>query len=139
MKTTFSLTDWKKKKYKDFASVFNSKGSCSLDTQPPEQEDWDVEQKDTPKIQRETVSDLLSHLDTHKSMGLDGIHSRVLQELVDVLAEPLSIIYQQSWLTGEVQIDWKLAIVMPIYKKGQKEDLSNYWLVSLTLVPGKVM
>jgi len=98
-----------------------------------------VEQKDTPKIQRETVSDLLSHLDTHKSMGLDGIHSRVLQELVDVLAEPLSIIYQQSWLTGEVQIDWKLAIVMPIYKKGQKEDLSNYWLVSLTLVPGKVM
>ncbi|GAB0186728.1 hypothetical protein GRJ2_001138100 [Grus japonensis] len=47
----------------------------------------------------------------------------VLRELVEELAKPLSIIYQQSWLTGEVPDDWKLANVMPIYKKGRKEDL----------------
>ncbi|KAK4820504.1 hypothetical protein QYF61_000083 [Mycteria americana] len=58
---------------------------------------------------------------------------------MEVLAKPLSILYQQSWLTGEVPIDWKLANVMPIYKKGQKEDPGNYRPVSLTLVPGKVM
>jgi len=51
-------------------------------------------------------------------MGLDEIHPRVLKKLVDVLAKPLSTIDQQSWLTGEVPIDWKLANVMPIYKKG---------------------
>jgi len=33
-----------------FASVFNSKRSCSLDTQPLEQEDRDGEQKEAPKI-----------------------------------------------------------------------------------------
>ncbi|KAK4822022.1 hypothetical protein QYF61_006870 [Mycteria americana] len=33
---------------------------------------------------------------------------------------------KQSWLTGEVPVDWKLANVMPIYKKGQKEDPGNY-------------
>ncbi|GAB0203286.1 mitochondrial enolase superfamily member 1 [Grus japonensis] len=90
-------------------------------------------------VQEEAVNDLLHHLDTHKSMGPDGIHPRVLRELVEELAKPLSIIYQQSWLTGEVPDDWRLASVMPIYKKGQKEDLGNYRPVSLTLVPGKIM
>ncbi|GAB0192632.1 hypothetical protein GRJ2_001728500 [Grus japonensis] len=85
------------------------------------------------------VSDLLHHLDTHKSMGPDGIHPRVLRQLVEVLTKPLSIVYQQSWLTGEVPVDWRLANVMPIYKKGWKEDPGNYRPVSLTLVPGKVM
>ncbi|GAB0186005.1 mitochondrial enolase superfamily member 1 [Grus japonensis] len=82
------------------------------------------------------VSNLLHHLDTHKSMGLDGTHPRVLRELVEVLTKLLSIIHQQSWLTGEVPVDWRLANVMPIYKKSQKEDLGNYRPVSLTSVPG---
>ncbi|KAK4827767.1 hypothetical protein QYF61_021512 [Mycteria americana] len=122
-----------------FASVFNSKTSCSLGTQPPELEDRDGEQNEAPIIQGEMVSDLLHHSDTHKSMGPDWIHPRVLRELVGVLTEPLSIIYQQSWLTGEVPVDWRLANVTPIYKKGWKEDPGNYRPVSLTLVLGNVM
>ena len=88
-----------------FASVFNSKTSCSLGTQPPELEDREGEQNEAPIIHGEMVSNLLHHLDTHKSMGPDGIHPRVLRELVEVLPKPLSIIYQQSWLTGEVPAD----------------------------------
>ena len=53
-----------------------------------------------PAVQEEIVSDLLHHIDTLKSMGPDGIHPRVLKEMAGVLAKPLSIIYQQSWLTG---------------------------------------
>ncbi|KAK4823255.1 hypothetical protein QYF61_000222 [Mycteria americana] len=85
------------------------------------------------------VSDLLHRLDTHKSIGLDGIHPRVLRELAEMLTKPVSIIYQQSWLTGEVPVDWRLANGTPIYKKGWKEDLGNYRPVSLTSVPGKVL
>ena len=58
---------------------------------------------------------------------------------MEELAKPLSIIYQQSWSTGEVPEDWRLANVMPIYKKGQREDPGNYRPVSLTSVPGKIM
>jgi len=59
--------------------------------------------------------------------------------LAGVIAEPLSAIYQHSWLSGEVPEDWSLADVTPIYKKGRKEDPGNYRPVSLTSVPGKVM
>ncbi|KFQ81679.1 hypothetical protein N335_09552, partial [Phaethon lepturus] len=99
----------------------------------------DGEDNNLPIIHEEAVKDLLSHLDTHKSMGPDGIHPRVLRELAEELAKPLSIIYQQSWLTGEVPDDWRLADVTVIYKKGWKEDPGNYRPVSLTSVPGKIM
>ncbi|KAK4828050.1 hypothetical protein QYF61_023088 [Mycteria americana] len=122
-----------------FASVFNSRANCSLGTQPPESEDRDGDQNGAPIMQGEMVSDLLHHLDTHKSMGPDEIHPRVLKELAEVLTKPLSIIYQQSWLTGEVPADWRLGNVTPIYKKVRKEDPGNYRPLSLTWVPGKLM
>ncbi|KAK4827375.1 hypothetical protein QYF61_017313, partial [Mycteria americana] len=114
-------------------------GSGAQGIQSPELEDRDRDQNKSPVIQEESGKDLLCHPDIHKSMGLDGIHPRVLRELVEELAKPLSIIYQQSWLTGEVPNNWRLANLMPIYKKGWKEDLGNYRLVGLTSVPGKVM
>jgi len=63
----------------------------------------------------------------------------VLRGLAEELAKPLSTIYQQSWLTGEVLDDWRITNVTPIYKKGWKEDPRNYRSVSLTSVPGKIM
>jgi len=72
-------------------------------------------------------------------MGPDGIHPRVLRELVEELAKPFSIICQQSWQTGEVPDDWRIASVTLIYRKGWKEDPGNYRPVSLTLVLGKIM
>jgi len=102
-------------------------------------EDREGVQNRPPIIQEEAVNDLLCHLDTHKSMGLGGIPPRVLRELAEELAEPLSITCQQCWLTGEVPDDWRIASVTPIYKKDRKEDPGNYRPVSLTSVPGKIM
>jgi len=102
-------------------------------------EDREGEQNKSPIIQKEAVNDLLCHLDTYKSMGRDGIHPRVLRELAKELAKPLSIIYQQSWLTSELPDDWRIANVTPIYKKGWKEDPGNYRPASLTSVLGKIM
>ena len=53
--------------------------------------------------------------------------------------EPLSIIFQKSWLSGEVPGDWRKGNVTPMFRKGRKEDPGNHRPVSLTSVPGKVM
>jgi len=83
-----------------FASVFNSQTSYSQDSQPPELENRNGQQNKHPVIQEEVVNNLLCHLDNYKSVGPDGIHPRVLRELVEEQAKTLSIIYQQSWLIG---------------------------------------
>jgi len=122
-----------------FASVFNNQTNYSQGIQSPELEARVGKWNKSPVIQEEAVNDLLCHLDTHRSVGLDGIYPRVLRELAEELAKPLSIICQKSWLTGEVPDDWRIASVTPIYKKGRKEDPGNYGSVSLISVPGKVV
>ena len=55
-----------------------------------------------------------------------------------MVAEPLSIIFKKSWLSGEASSDWKKGNMTPIFKKGRTEELGNYRLVILTSVPDMI-
>ncbi|GAB0180683.1 mitochondrial enolase superfamily member 1 [Grus japonensis] len=81
----------------------------------------------------------LGKFDIHKSMGPNGMHPRVLREFTEIIAMPLSIIFERSWRTREVPEDWRKASVTPVFKKDKKEDPGSYRPVSLTSIPGKVM
>ncbi|RMC20633.1 hypothetical protein DUI87_01485 [Hirundo rustica rustica] len=114
-------------------------------SQCPELEDHDCE-KDQLPVNLEILQDLLLQLDSYcqeinmqtpevyvqkgdrgvLSMGRDGIHLRILKELADDIAKPLSIIFEQSWESREVPADWKLVNVVLIFKKGKTEDPGNY-------------
>jgi len=102
-----------------FASVFSAKAG------PQEYQALDAREEahredDLPLVE-DRMRDHLSKLDTHKPLGLDGMHPRVLRELAIVIAEPLSIILERSWRTGDVPEDWRKAMSLQSSKRARRK------------------
>ena len=53
--------------------------------------------KGLPLVEEEQLKEHLNKLEIHRSMRPDGVHPPVLRDLADVIARPLSIIFERSW------------------------------------------
>jgi len=81
----------------------------------------------------------LQQLNSDKSPSPDAVYPLLLKECAAILAEPLSMIFQQSFEARTLPADWKTANIVAIFKKGDRTDRANYRPVSLTSVPCKIM
>ena len=90
-------------------------------------------------INKDIVLDKLLQLKENKAQGPDEIHPAVLKNCAHIVAWPLTIIYRKSLTESALPVDWKLANVVPIFKKGNKNEASNYRPVSLTFVICKIL
>ena len=73
---------------------------------------------------------------TNKASGGDGIPAKLFQILKDDIVKVLHSICQQIWKT---QQDWKRSVLMPIPKKGNVKECSNYHKIVLISQASKVM
>ena len=90
-------------------------------------------------VTSEKVTKLLKDLIPTKAPGIDKIHPKVLKETANVIAKPLTFIFNLSIAEGQLPSQWLDAIVTPIYKKGPRSDPANYRPVSLTCILCKIL
>ena len=75
----------------------------------------------------------------NKASGCDGIPVELFQNLKDDAVKVLHSICQQIWKTQQWPQDWKRAVFIPISKKGNPKECSNYHTITLTSHASKVM
>ena len=85
------------------------------------------------------VLKLLQNLSPRKACGPDNISPQVIKELVDIIADPLTCIFQKSLNEQQVPKGWRHATITPVFKEGQKYDCANYHPTSLTCITSKLM
>ena len=81
----------------------------------------------------------LGSITTNKASGGDGIPVELFQILKDDAVEVLHSICQQIWKTQQWPQDWERSVFIPIPKKGNAKECSNYCTVALISHAGKVM
>ena len=81
----------------------------------------------------------LESITTNKASGGDGISLELFQILKDDAVKVLHSIYQQIWKTQQWPLDWKRSIFIPIPKKGNVKECSNYRTVALISHASRVM
>ena len=74
-----------------------------------------------------------------KASGGDGIPAELLQILKDDAVKVLHSVCQQIWKTQHWLQDWKGSVFIPISKKGNAKECSNYCTIALISHTSKVM
>ena len=75
---------------------------------------------------------------TNKAIGGDGIPAELVQILKDDAVKVLCSICQQIWKIQQWPQDWKWSVFIPIPKKGNAKEYSNYHTISLISHASKV-
>jgi len=115
---------------RQFASVFTAEGDAPLPV---------IHRNVTPAIDSihvtcKGVTKLLRNLKPHKATGPDGIPARLLKETATEVAPAVTLLFQASLDRGKVPTFWKEALIVPIFKMGNRSSAVNYRLISLTSI-----
>ena len=92
-----------------------------------------------PDILECEVKWALGSITTNKASGGDRIPVQLFQILKNDSVKVLHSICQQIWKTQQWPQDWKLSVFIPILKKGNAKESSDYCTIALTSHTSKVM
>ena len=92
-----------------------------------------------PDILECEVKWALGSITTNKASEGDGIPVELFQILKDEAVKVLHSVCQQIWKTQQWPQDWKRSVFIPVTKKGNAKECSNYHTVTLISQASKVM
>ena len=81
----------------------------------------------------------LGSITMNKASGSDGIQVELFQILKYDAVKVLHSIHQNIWKTQQWPQDWKRSVFIPIPKKGNAKECSNYHTIALISHSSKVM
>ena len=79
-----------------------------------------------PDIMESEIKWALGSITTNKANEGDGIPLQLFQILKDNAVKVLHSICQQTWKTQQWPQDWKWSVFIPVPKKGNTKECSNY-------------
>ena len=85
------------------------------------------------------VEGAINTLKRNKSPGSDGITAELLQAGGEQLVRQMHTLCNKAWKEGTIPEEWGKSILVPIPKKGDLSDCSNYRTISLINHTGKVL
>ena len=92
-----------------------------------------------PDILECEVKWALESIITNKASGGEGIPVELFQILEDDAVKVVHSICQQIWKTQQRPQDWKRSVFIPVPKKGNAKECSNYRTIALTSHTNTVM
>ena len=121
---------------KFFHSVFTTSSCCLPPTEslPPP-----PVAIDSITLAQLDVLEALESLDVSKSMGIDGIPSKLLKSCALALYIPIHHLFSVSLTKHIIPNEWKCHSITPIHKSGDKAQVTNYRPISLLCIISKVL
>ena len=83
-------------------------------------------------ITRKDIALAIDNMKDRLTRTPEGIPSYFIKRCFQTLAEPLHLIFNHSLKSSDIPIQWKQAIVVPVFKKGSRNNAKNYRPISLT-------
>ena len=90
-------------------------------------------------IMDKDVEKILVALKPGKSQGSIFFHPKYIKETMDLIKEPLKVIFQKSLDENKLSPIWKQINVSAIFEKSEKKNPGNYRPISLTSVHCRLM
>lgn len=83
------------------------------------------------RVQASEILKIVYEFENKKSNDYTDINMSLIKQIIDVIVEPFTYICNLSFTTGKFPERMKIAKVVPLFKKGNKNDVSNYRPISL--------
>ena len=105
---------------------------------PPNLQNQYASSLNTINIKSSTVKDIIGAINTSKSCGPDPVSPLIIKKTGDTIAPILAQIFNFSIKSSIFPEDWKLAHVVPLFKKDDESYCKNYRPISLLPCLSKV-